>query len=97
LQHAAADAYGKLGLLLEKRDLPAESLEAHQEAVKILQQLLARKPANYDLQRQLALAENNCGLALLQLGKATEAREQFQQAAQRQERLLARSPRDTAV
>jgi len=97
LQPAVAAAYGKLGSLLYNRNSPAESLQAHQEAANILNQLLARQPGDSGLLRQLALAENNCGLAFLQLGKTEQAREQFQQAAQRQERLLARSPRDLVI
>jgi serine/threonine protein kinase/Flp pilus assembly protein TadD len=97
LQPAVAKAYAKLGLLFERRSSPAESLQAHQEAAKILNQLRAHNPSNSDLLRELALAENNCGRALLQLGKTDEARDQFQQAVQRQERLLARAPRNTAI
>jgi serine/threonine protein kinase/tetratricopeptide (TPR) repeat protein len=97
LQRDAADGYLRVGSLLEKRGLAAESLHADQEAVKILEQLLARQPGKFDLLRQLALAENNCGLALLRLGNTSQAQGQFQQAAHRQERLLARLPRDTSV
>src|SRR5438093_441583 len=65
LQAAAAVAYGKLGALLDKRGSDSESLQAHQEAAKIFERLLVKQPSNFDHLRQLALAENNVGLALL--------------------------------
>src|SRR5205085_11267164 len=45
-------------------------------------------------QQQLALAENNVGLALRRVGKMDEARQQYERTIRREEKLLTRAPHD---
>jgi len=94
LQIDAAVTYGKIGDLAAERYSFEESLEAHQKSEAILQALAAADAGDFSAQRQLALAENNVGLALRRLGRMEPAREQFERAIRRDERLLARTPHD---
>jgi tetratricopeptide (TPR) repeat protein/tRNA A-37 threonylcarbamoyl transferase component Bud32 len=89
-----AISYGKIGGLLEQLGSMPESLAAHEHAADILNDLAASQPADYRIQRQLAVCENNVALALRRLGKTSESWKAFQQAIRRQEKLVARSPRD---
>src|SRR4029078_8654965 len=88
----AAVTLGKLGSLFEQLADSQQSLDAHQKAATILHDLAAKDPGNFKIESQLAVAENNVGLALRRMGKKEPAPEQLQPATRRQGEMRALEP-----
>ncbi len=62
-------AQSKLGMLNEKLDNKQEAISAHAKAMEVWQDRLTRNPADVEVARNLALAQNNLGMSILQDSK----------------------------
>jgi serine/threonine protein kinase/tetratricopeptide (TPR) repeat protein len=85
-------AYSKIGGLTEKIGDRQRALEAHTSARKLLEELVAREPANTEYKRNLALCDNNIGLLLAGLGRTGEALDSLHKAQKLQDELRAADP-----
>jgi len=92
LRSDLATTYGKIGSLHDQMGEAAAAIESHQQAVRVLAELVAERPDSVDKQSQLAAARNNLALALGHAHRGEDARQEFAQAIVLQERLVEDEP-----
>jgi tetratricopeptide (TPR) repeat protein len=92
-QSELAVVYGRLATLLDEVGTMEESLAAHEQTVKFLQQLAEQQPTSGHRQ-QLGVARNNLGMAYHRARDEKQAREQLNLAIDAQQSLTAADPLD---
>ncbi len=81
--------YSKIGKLSAEIGSSAEAIEADQQAIQLLQELVAAKPHDADYRRRLGVCQNNLALVLERSGQTDDARHAFTEAIRLQEEALA--------
>jgi eukaryotic-like serine/threonine-protein kinase len=74
LKKELAAAYGKLGRQCDEFGANQEAIDAHGQAVRLYREVSRTAGAGGAVQRQLAVAHNNLGLALARDGKRVSRR-----------------------
>jgi serine/threonine protein kinase len=92
-----AVAYSRIASLTSEMDNDAKALEAHRDALHILEQLLATAPTNQDYARILALCRNNAAMAMANLGRTADAIVELEAARELLTPLVSQEPPNTAA
>jgi serine/threonine protein kinase/tetratricopeptide (TPR) repeat protein len=92
-----ADAYDRLGSIRggvrnPSEGDPAAALEAYAVGLGMRERLLAAAPGDLELQGRIAVSRMHVGDALVRLGRTAEARSEYRNALEIQERLAERDP-----
>jgi serine/threonine protein kinase/tetratricopeptide (TPR) repeat protein len=85
-------AQSKLGTLNEWLHNRKDALDAHTKAMKVWEERVSRNPSNVESARNLAQAQNNVGMIVLQEGHAAEALDLLTKARDSQVKLLKSEP-----
>jgi serine/threonine protein kinase/Tfp pilus assembly protein PilF len=92
-----AVAYSRIATLTSEMGNDAKALEAHRDALHILEQLLAAEPRNQDYARILALCRNNAAMAMANLGRTADAIVELEAAQELLTPLTSRNASNTAA
>jgi eukaryotic-like serine/threonine-protein kinase len=80
--------YSKIGVLNTAIGSNDEAIEAHQNAIRLFEELAAGNPHEPDYRRRLAICQNNLALALNRSGRIDAARQAYRYAIRLQEKLV---------
>ena len=80
--------YNKLGAIDAEIGTNDEVIEAHENAIKLFEELSAAYPGAPDYRRRLAISQNNFALALGRSGQIDAARRAYRDAISLQEKLV---------
>ncbi len=91
LQADLALTYSKIGELNEDIGSDRKAIAAHENAIKLFEELAAGDPRKSDYRRRLAISENNLALLLGRSGRIEPARQAYRDAIRLQEKLVEES------
>ena len=87
LQADLALTYNKIGTLAEQVGSTAEAIAAHENALRLFEQLVADNPGEKTYRSRLAVCQNNLGLVLARAGRTNDARLAYGEAIRLQTEL----------
>lgn len=79
--------YSKIGTLTGEIGSTEQAVEAHENAIRLFEQLVAGNPRERSCRRRLAVAQNNLALVLSRSGRIDAARKAYSSAIRLQEQL----------
>ena len=79
--------YSKIGTLTGEIGSTEQAVEAHENAIRLFEQLAASNPGERSYRRRLAVAQNNLALMLSRSGRTDAARRAYSSAIRLQEQL----------